>query len=269
VIHWLRDERRRSPPRRSRPAQGNASGRAGGERTAAADHQGIAAASLWAPGRELARGAAPARAGGSRAARRGRRGRERGEAAGRTQGTGGAPPGQPRRLTGSSAAGRNGGRCREHDLPRLLRPVASDRRRCRRAARHRAGAIPRAGRAPAQIRLSPLRGGGGAGGRSGTSDRGRSSDRGDGRPSVGVEICRPSSPLPASPDLCPPGRHFGSFDTGRLGRTRGFPVAAGLWTAARSAEGLLEAVCRRNDGAGARSRSRTHKNRSALHLCSR
>jgi len=91
-------------------------------------------------------------------------------------------------------------------------------------------------------------------------------DRGDGRPSAGVEICRPPSALSPGADLCPPGRQAGSLDTGRLGWTCSIPVATDLSAAARSAERVLEAVCRRDDGGGARSRWGQDRNRSALHL---
>ena len=49
--------------------------------------------------------------------------------------------------------------------------------------------------------------------------------------------------------------------------TCGLPAAAGARAAARPAEGLNEAVRRRDDGTGARSRTRADQDRSALGLC--
>ena len=120
MIHSRYDEHRRNPPRRPRPVEGDAAGRAGGKRAVAPDHQGIAAVSLWTAGREPARGAAAARAGGGRAGRSRRRRRERGESPGRENGACRPAPGEPRCLAGPSAADRNGRRYRQHDLPRLL-----------------------------------------------------------------------------------------------------------------------------------------------------
>ena len=67
-------------------------------------------------------------------------------------------PAQSRRAARPSAAHRNDRRYRRQDLPVLQGRAASDRRGCLRAARHRAGAVPRAGDAPAKIRLPRLRG---------------------------------------------------------------------------------------------------------------
>ena len=106
-----------------------------------------------------------------------------------------------------------------------------------RAPRHRAGPVPGAGRAPAQIRLPGLRGRGGAGAGAGAADRGRAADRGDGRPGARLQIRRPPAALSAGPDLRPPGRQPRSLDPGRLGRPRRLPAAAGARAAAPSAQG--------------------------------
>ena len=73
--------------------------------------------------------------------------------------------------------------------------------------------------------------------------------------------------LPPSPDLCPAGRQSGSLDARRLGRARRLPAAAGARAIARPTKGLVEALRRRDDGAGARSRTGPDQDRSALGLC--
>jgi hypothetical protein len=77
------------------------------------------------------------------------------------------------------------------------------------------------------------------------------------------------SAVPPGADLRPPGSQAGSLDPGRLGRTRCFPATAGIRTAARSAAGILEPVCRRDDRAGSRSRPRPDQNRPAVCVCAR
>ena len=134
---------------------------------------------------------------------------------------------EPRIAAGASAAHRDGRRYRGPRLPVLPERAASDRRGRERAARHRAGAVPGAGRAPAQIRLPGLRGRGGAGARAGSADRGRPADRGDGRPGPGLQIRRSPSALPAGPDLRPPGDQPRSLDPCRLGRPCRLASAAG------------------------------------------
>lgn len=224
MIHSACDKHR-SPAGQPRPAQGDAGGGASGERSAAPNYQGAAAASVWTPRGKLARGTAAARPRGGPAGRSRGPGPNRGERSGRAPEARRASPDKPWCFTGAPAAYRNAGRCGKQSLPRLLRPAASNRGRCRRAARHRAGAVPSSGRAPTQIRLSDLRGSRGAGAGAGSADRRRPADRGNGRPGAGVEICGPSSIVPASADLCPPGRQPGSLDTGRLGWTCSLPVA--------------------------------------------
>ena len=64
---------------------------------------------------------------------------------------------QPWIATHQSTAHRGRGGCRESCLSMLRQCFASDRRGRRRAARHRAGAVPRLGRAPAQICLLIMR----------------------------------------------------------------------------------------------------------------
>jgi len=142
----------------------------------------------------------------------------------------------------------------------------SHRRGRRRAARHCAGAIPRSGRAPAQICLPELRGCGEASARPDPADRGWPAHRGDGRPGSGVQVRRPPSALSPGADLRPSRRQAGSLDPGRLGRSRGLPVATGARASARPAKGILEAVCRRDDSPGSRSRPWPDKNRPALRL---
>ena len=115
----------------------------------------------------------------------------------------------------------------DHTCPccrNALHRIGEDRQR---AARHRAGAVPRAGGAPAQICLPGLRGRGGAGAGAGAADRGRPADRGDGRPGPGLQIRRSPAALPPGPDLRPAGHQARSLDPGRLGRPRRLAAAAG------------------------------------------
>ena len=79
----------------------------------------------------------------------------------------------------------------------LWQRVASDRRGYGRAARHRAGTVPRAGRSPAQICLPILRERGGAGARTEPLDRGWIADRRHGGPGAGLQIRRSSSAVSA------------------------------------------------------------------------
>src|SRR5207302_307839 len=53
----------------------------------------------------------------------------------------------------------------------------------------------------------------------GPADRGWPADRGHGRPGAGVQICRSSAAVPASPDLRPAGYRSGSLHAGGLGRS--------------------------------------------------
>jgi hypothetical protein len=105
------------------------------------------------------------------------------------------PPRQSWRLAGPSAADRNADRCGQHDLFRLRRSAAWDWRGCRRAARHGAGSVPGAGRAPTKIRLPGLRRCDRASRRAGTPDRGRRSNRGNRRPQVLVSKYADHLPL--------------------------------------------------------------------------
>ena len=127
-------------------------------------------------------------------------------------------PQQPWITAGSPAACRDGGRCRGPCLPMLPQCATPDRRGRERAARHRPGAVPGAGRTPSQVRLPGLRGGRGAGSRASAADRGWIADRGDGRPGPGLQICRSSAAVPASPNLCPSGHRSRPLDPGGLGR---------------------------------------------------
>ena len=142
-------------------------------------------------------------------------------------------PHEPRIAAGASAAHRDGGRHRGPHLPVLRQRAAPDRRGYGRAARHRAGAVPGAGRAPAQIRLPGLRGRGGAGAGAGAADRGRTADRGDGRAGARLQIRRPSSAVSPGADLCPAGHQARPLDAGRLGRPRRLHAAAGARAPAR------------------------------------
>ena len=96
-----------------------------------------------------------------------------------------------------------------------------------RAAGRRARPVPRAGRAPAQIRLPRLRGRRRPGAGAGAADRGRHADRGDGRPCAGLQIRRSPAALSPGADLRPPGHRSRSLDARRLGRPRRLPSAAG------------------------------------------
>ena len=163
------------------------------QRTAAPDHQGIAAPSLRPTRRDVAGGSAAARARRGRADRGGRGGGSRGED---------LPPQRARTAPRKRRANR--GSLPAH-LPRIETIVDIDDKTCpccggalhrigedvERAARRRAGAVPGARRASAQIRLPRLRGRGRAGARAGAADRGRPADRGDGRPGAGLQVCRP------------------------------------------------------------------------------
>src|SRR5579859_7634220 len=65
-------------------------------------------------------------------------------------------------------------------------------------------------------------------------------------------------------DLRPPGHQSRSLDTGRLGGPRRLCAAAGSRAAAGGLEGLVQALCRRDHGAGARSGAWTYQDRSAV-----
>ena len=172
---------------------------------------------------------------------------------------------EPGIVAGASAAHRDGGRHRRSGLPVLPERAAPDRRGCERAAGHRPGPVPRDGRAPPEVCLPGLRERG-AGAGAGAADRGRAADRSDGRAGARLQICRSPAAVSASPDLRPPGHQPGSLDPGRLGRPRRLPAAAGARAAARQAQGIGQAVRRRDDRAGARSRTRAHQDRPAMGL---
>ena len=220
--------RRQTASRRSRHAEGDAAGRAARERAAAPDHQGIAAPSLRPAGRDAAGGPVAARPGGGRA------GRGRCEA-GRTRqprpSAGGRGAQAPRRTAERCRRICRGSRCvvdiDDQACPCCQQRAAPDRRGRERAAGHRAGAVPGARRAAAQICLPGLRGCCRAGAGAGAADRGRPADRGDGRPGSGLQICRSPAALSAGPDLRPPGHQSRSLDAGGLGRPRRLPSAPG------------------------------------------
>jgi transposase len=67
----------------------------------------------------------------------------------------------------------------------------------------------------------------------------------------------------------PPGRQPGSVHACRLGRQGGLPAAADPRATVRAAEGVRQALRRRDDGAGARSRAWSHQDRPAVRLCTR
>src|SRR5262249_15703760 len=92
--------------------------------------------------------------------------------------------------------------------------------------------------------------------------------RGEG-PLMIRQIRRPHAPLSPSANLCAPRYHARSFHPSRLGGRRRFHAAAGVYTAAGTTEAIDQAVRRRDDGAGARSRARAHQERAALGLCAR
>src|SRR5262245_17580819 len=77
------------------------------------------------------------------------------------------------------------------------------------------------------------------------------------------------TPLSPGANLCAPRYHARSFHPGRLGGPRRFHAAAGAYTAAGTTEAIDQAVRRRDDGAGARSRARARQERAALGLCAR
>ncbi|SFN97715.1 zinc-finger binding domain of transposase IS66 [Bradyrhizobium sp. Rc3b] len=108
-----------------------------------------------------------------------------------------------------------------------------------------------------------------ASGGSGPADRGRTTDRSNRRPGSGVQICRSSAALPAGANLCAPGHRSRSIDARGLGGTCGLPSASAACAPSHSASREVQAVRRRDDGAGARSRSRAHQDRPALGLCRR
>ena len=176
---------------------------------------------------------------------------------------------QPRRLAGASAAHRDDRRRRGQDLPVLQGDAASDRRGREREARRRSRPVPRAGGAPAQIRLPRLRGRRRPVAGAGAADRGRPADRGDGRPRARLQIRRSPAALSPGADLRASGRSPRPLDARRLGRTRRVPSAPRPRAHSRPSQILDEAVRRRDDGAGARSRARAHQDRPALGLCAR
>ena len=75
---------------------------------------------------------------------------------GRTQSARRPAPDQPRQAAGASAAHRDGGRRAEHRLPVLCGHAASHRRGRVGAPGRRAGPVPGAGRASAEVRLPRL-----------------------------------------------------------------------------------------------------------------
>ena len=129
------------------------------------------------------------------------------------------------------------------------------------AAGRRAGAVPGAGGASAEVRLPVLYGRGRAGAGAGPADPGRAAHRGDRGPCAGVEVRRSPAAVPPGPDLRAPGRCPGSLDLGRLGGARRLPAASRARTAARHLEGVAQTVRRRDDGAGARSGAWTDQDR--------
>jgi hypothetical protein len=157
-------------------------------------------------------------------------------------------------------------RRREPGLPVLSRRTAPDRRRRQREARRRPGTVPGSRRAAAQVRLSRLRGRGDPSPSAGAADRGRLADRGDGRPCAGRQIRRPPAALSPGADLRASGNPARSLDARRLGRPRRLPPAADPRTHPRQPALFRETVRRRDDGAGARSRPRTHQDRATLGL---
>ena len=108
----------------------------------------------------------------------------------------------------------------------LRRRSASHRRRGQQEARRRSRAVPRAGRAAAEIRLPRLRGRGRPGASPGARDRRRSANRGAGRPRTGLQIRRSPAALSSGADLRAAGPSSRPLDARRLGRPGGVSSAA-------------------------------------------
>ena len=148
---------------------------------------------------------------GRRAGRRSAQRRSTGKSSRRS------PRPQPRHAAGTPAALRSGGRRQARRVPVLRWCHALHRRTVHRAARHRAGAVARAGHAAAALRLPCLRGcrGGGAG--AGAPGRRRHADRGVDRAYRGQQVLRFAAAVPAGADAGAAGDRAGSRHLVQLG----------------------------------------------------
>ena len=77
-----------------------------------------------------------------------------------------------------------------------------------------------------------------------------------------VQICLASAALPTGPDAGRPGPRHQALDAGVLGRLRGRRTQAGLRAPSRTHPDLGQDRCRRDQGAGARSRPRPGQGRA-------
>ena len=151
----------------------------------------------------------------------------------------------------------------------LRRPQAPDRRGRLGTARCYAGAVQGDRDPSPQICLPGVRRRSSASAGARAADRERHTHRGIGRACADRQIPRPHATLSPGANLCAPRYHARSFHPGRLGGPRRFHAAAGAYTAAGTTEAIDQAVRRRDDGAGARSRARARQERTALGLCAR
>ena len=119
---------------------------------------------------------------------------------------------------------------------------------------------------PAAVWLPGLRGGGRAGARAGASDRRRHGHRGAAGACAGQQIRRPSAAVSPGADLRPPGRDAGSFHVVQLGGPRLLVAGAAARAGAEHRADLAQGVRRRHHTAGARSRARTHQDRTTVVL---
>ena len=197
--------------------------------------------------------------------------RGRGEVAGRARGGDAQAARQPRRVAAASAAHRDRS---STSRARLARAVGANfTGSVKTSARSSTSFPPSSGclvvRRP-KYACRDLRGRGGPSPGASAADRGWPADRGDGRPRAGRQIRRSPAALSPGADLRAPGNSVS------IARRSPTGSAAPPSTCGRSANASSptcsssdETVRRRDDGAGARSRPRTHQDRPTLGLCQR
>ena len=193
------------------------------------------------------------------------------EAAARSSDPSAAPgsAAQPGCLAGAPAAGRGPGRRRGQELPLLRRGLARDRRGHERDARHRPGPAAGEGDPPTPLRLPGLRGGGGAGPRTGAADHRRDGDRGAAGARAGGQVRRFPAALPPGADLRPARDRARPLHLVRLGGAGLLVAGAAVAPAAPARHELDPDLRRRHALAGARPRPGPDQDRPLVGLCRR
>ena len=87
------------------------------------------------------------------------------------------------------------------------------------------------------------------------------------RPGAGCQVCRSLAALSAGADLCSAGHPVGSIDPCRLGRAVRMVSSPLAGPYPGTTATIRAAVCRRDDSASARSRTRADQDRPAMGLC--